>query len=69
MKVLIWFLCILTASVVSVLIQLSGVILGAVPIIILYGAAILLARTLCKKWDKHKKNKKPEEKSEQNTSI
>ena len=57
MKVLIWFLCIFTNALITTLIKEAGVILGAIPTVILYGATFWLARTLCKKWDEHKESK------------
>jgi len=57
MKVLIWFLCIFANALFTTLIKKAGVLLGAIPTVILYGAACWLARTLCKKWDEHKENK------------
>lgn len=57
MKVLIWILCFFANALVTTLIKESGVILGAIPTVILYGATFWLARTLCKKWDAHKANK------------
>ncbi len=38
------------------LIKEVGIILGAIPTMILYGATFWLARTLCKKCDEHKEN-------------
>lgn len=58
MKVLIWFLCILAVSTVKVLLQSAGIILGAIPTILLYGGGFWLGSTLCKAWDKHKNDKK-----------
>lgn len=59
MKILIWFLCIFANAVITTIIKENGVILGAIPTVILYLATIGLARVLCKnkKWDKHKSNK------------
>ena len=57
MKVLIWFLCIFANALITTLIKEAGVILGAIPTVILYGATFWLARTLCKKWDEHKESK------------
>ena len=65
MKVLIWFLCIFANALITTLIKEAGVILGAIPTVILYGATFWLARTLCKKWDEHKENKAVE----QNVSV
>lgn len=58
MKFLIWFLCIFANALITTLIKDAGVILGAIPTVILYGATFWLARTLCKKWDEHKEHKK-----------
>ena len=57
MKVLIWFLCIFAYALITTLIKEAGIILGAIPTVILYGATFWLARTLCKKWDEHKESK------------
>ena len=57
MKFLIWFLCILANSIITTIIKEAGVILGAIPTVILFGATMWLAKTLCKKWDEHKENK------------
>lgn len=58
MKFLIWFLCFIVNALITTLIKETGVILGAIPTVILYGATIWLARTLCKKWDEYKENRK-----------
>ncbi len=57
MKVLIWVLCFFLNALISAIIKGNGVILGAIPTVILYGVTIWLARTLCKKWDEHKADK------------
>lgn len=54
MKILIWFLCILVYAVITVLLNMSGIILGGIPTVILVGGAMWLAKTLCKKWDERK---------------
>ena len=59
MKVLIWVICIFVNALITTIIKGSGVILGAIPTVILYGVTIWLARTLCKKWDEHKAAKLP----------
>lgn len=51
MKFLIWFLCILAYAIFTAMLRGAGVILGAVPTIILWLGLCWLARTLCKKWD------------------
>lgn len=58
MKFLIWFLCIFASSLISTCLKAAGVMLGAIPTIILFGAAMWLARTLCKNWDEHKETVK-----------
>lgn len=58
MKFLIWFSCIFANAIITAIIKEAGVILGAIPTVLLVGATMWLARTLCKKWDKHKKYKK-----------
>ena len=70
MKFLIWFLCILSNPIIITLIKKAGVILGAIPTMILFGATSWLAMTLCKKWDKHKENKEAAKKAPtQPTSV
>ncbi len=57
MKVLIWLLCIFANALITTLIKESGVILGAIPSVILFSITMWLARTLCNKWDEYKENK------------
>jgi hypothetical protein len=57
MKVLIWVLCFFANALITTIIKGNGVILGAIPTVILYGVTIWLARTLCKKWDERKADK------------
>lgn len=54
MKVLIWVLCIFANALITTILKESGILLGAIPTMILFGAMLWLARTLCKKWDEHK---------------
>ena len=53
MKVLIWILCIFANALITTILKESGILLGAIPTMILFGAMLWLARTLCKKWDEH----------------
>lgn len=69
MKFLIWFLCIFANALITTLIKETGVILGAIPTVILYGATIWLARTLCKKWEEHKENKETRKKPKNHDSL
>lgn len=57
MKVLIWCLCIFANVLITTLIKEEGVILGAIPTMVLYFATIWPAFALCKKYDKEKANK------------
>ena len=52
MKVLIWFLCIFANALITVLAKENGIILGAIPTIVLFGGMFWLATALCKAWDK-----------------
>ena len=54
MKGLIWFLCIFANALITTILKESGILLGAIPTMILFAAMLWLARTLCKKWDEHK---------------
>ena len=57
MKFLIWFGCVLIVSILTAVARMSGIILGAIPMMILYGGMVWVATTLCKKWDERHKNK------------
>lgn len=57
MKVLIWVGCCFIYGLITTLVKQSGVVLGAIPTIILVGGIFWLARTLCKKYDEHKTQK------------
>ena len=57
MKALIWFLCIFANASITTILKQNGVILGAIPAVILFSLTMQSARTLCTKWDEHKKNK------------
>lgn len=69
MKFLIWFLCFFANALITTLIKEAGVILDAIPTVILYGVTIWLARTLCKKWDEHKENKEAAGRAQGNPST
>ncbi len=58
MKVFIWFLCLCVYGVITVLFYNAGILLGAIPTVILVGGVMWLAKTLCKKWDERKGEKK-----------
>ncbi len=57
MKVLIWVLCFLVESIITVFLDDIGIVLGAIPTGLLAFATISLAIFLCRKWDEHKQTK------------
>lgn len=54
MKVLIWVLCILVYSLITMTLQVCGLQLGGIPTVILAGGTFWLARMFCRKWDDRK---------------
>ena len=54
MKVLIWFVCFLVMSIITTYLNSSGIFLGGIPTIILFGITFWIAKTLCKKYDEAK---------------
>ena len=56
MKILIWTGCIFGLSIFITMLRTGGILLGGIPTALLYGGMFWLARTLCKKWDNHKKD-------------
>lgn len=62
MVAFIWIACFFCLVMAQVLIKYQGVILGAIPTMLMYGFTIWLAHTLSDKWKKRKKSKnKPDE--------
>ncbi len=57
MKVFIWCICLLSVSFFIQFLKVHGVLLGAIPTFLLYGAALWLIHVLCRKWDEHKEVK------------
>lgn len=53
MKVLIWFFCIMSNAVITVLLGYMDILLGGIPTIVLFSLTVFAARWLCKKWDAH----------------
>ena len=64
MKALIWIFCILLYAVVVALFQSAGVILGAIPTMLLTAAVLFGAPYLCKKWDASKARKNEQQPKE-----
>ena len=56
MKILILFLCgCVTSIIITLFKEEIGIILGAIPVALLFAATMWLAEIFYKKWDKHKK--------------
>lgn len=51
MKFLIWLVTLFVAAVITTAASFSGISLGAIPTILIYGLAFWIARTLCRKHD------------------
>lgn len=56
MKGLIWFGCLLVLSIITTAFKTSGIMLGAIPMMLLYGGGVWVANKLCKMLDDKKKN-------------
>lgn len=61
MKFLIWFFCLFVAAVIHNLCKMSGIMLGGLPAVLLYGGAFWYARHLCECYDLKKENADAEE--------
>ncbi len=61
MKALIWIGCIFANAIITTLFKQNGIILGAIPTVLLYLGAVYLARYLCKLCDERKTKKKIQE--------
>ena len=68
MKFLIWFLCFFANGIITTLLKNAGILLGAIPTVILFSATIWLAQMLCKKWETHKESKETKAKSQDQSS-
>ena len=51
MKVFIYIACFFAMVIIQVALQNSGIILGAIPMVLLYLATFGAAKGLCKLWD------------------
>lgn len=54
MNFLIWFGCFFMNALIQVLLKNMGITLGAIPVMLLFGASYWSARKLCQKWDERK---------------
>ena len=50
-SILIWLICIIVVNGIMVYIKSAGVLLGAIPTVIIYAVAFWVAHTLCKELD------------------
>ena len=57
MRALIWFGCMFALSLITTACKTSGIILGGIPMMLLGGGAVWVARKLCKNLDEQKKEK------------
>ena len=60
MKFLIWFGCFFVNALIQVMLKNVGITLGAIPVMLLFGASYWSARKLCQKWDERKGNNNEE---------
>jgi len=51
MKVVIYVVCFFVMSLIQSACRVNGIILGAIPTVLLYLGTFWLARALCKAWD------------------
>lgn len=51
MKFLIWFGCFFACVIIQVVLKNMGLILGGIPMVLLYGSSCWIAKKLCAKWD------------------
>ena len=54
MKFLIWFVCLLVVAAIQTAARSSGIILGAIPMMLLVGVGFLAASALCTAYDNRK---------------
>lgn len=72
MKALIWIVCFLCNAMVQVIIKNQGIILGGIPMALLFGVTWIIAQRLCKALDKHRDAKKhddPQSKSDKKPKV
>ena len=66
MKILIWTGCILALAVSMTIMKRSGVIVGALPAMLMFGGMWFIGTSLSRWWDsKSKKNKSDESKNQE----
>ena len=53
MKLVIMFLCFFVVAVIEGVLMANGIVLGAIPTVILFGGAMWLSKELGKKWDEN----------------
>ena len=53
MKIVIMLLCFFALAIIQTALRESGIVLGAIPTVILFGGAMWLSKELGKKWDEN----------------
>lgn len=61
MKILIWIGCFLGFTIIRMIAEDCGIILGGLPTALLFGATWYIANKSCEKWDMHQVEKKATE--------
>ena len=64
MKAVIWIGILFVVSAINTLLGMNGILLGAIPTVLIYCAAIWLAATLCKVWENHRNEKEAKKNQE-----
>ena len=57
MKIVIWGGLIVAVSAIITAFSMNGILLGAIPTVLIYGVMFWLAKTLCKVWENHRDEK------------
>ena len=57
MKIVIWGGLIFAASAIITAFRMNGILLGAIPTVVIYGVMLWLAKTLCQVWENRRGEK------------
>lgn len=66
MKALIWFGVLFALSFLTTMLKEAGILLGAIPTVLLYSGAVAIARALCKAIDEKNQETEPKEDTNRN---
>lgn len=69
MKVLIWFLCFFALALIQTIFRMNGILLGAIPTVILFSTTWWAARKLCTLWDARKNAKEQKPAPKKDTEV